>query len=292
MSIKKIVIPVAGYGTRFLPFTKSIPKEMLPIIDRPVIQYIVEEAVAAGVEEVILITGYSKRAIEDFFDYNLELEYMLEAKGKKAERELIRNISDVAKFIYVRQKEQLGTGHALLQVKELIGENEPFFVVSGDDIWQGEPSRIALLRDTYLKYQAPTLLTLEKNDPADYDKYGYVATSDQLDDQTWTVTDIIEKPGIDRAHQVSQASFIGYVLTPDIFPLLERLEAGKGGEIWLTDAIHQLARQRQVVGVSGKNLTYYDCGNKLDYLKAVTEFALQREDIGADFRHYLTTLLR
>lgn len=288
-SIKKIVIPVAGYGTRFLPFTKSIPKEMLPVIDRPVIQYIVEEAVEAGVEEVILITGYSKRAIEDYFDYNLELEYLLDGKGKTAEKQLIRDISDIAKFIYVRQKEQLGTGHAILQVKELIND-EPFMVVSGDDIWQGTPSRLQLLRDTYLKHHAPTLLTLERTAPEDYDKYGYVKTGEQLDEHTWNVVDFIEKPGTEQAHLVNRASFIGYVLTPDIFPLLEQVQPGKGGEIWLTDAIHQLAHQRQVVTVDGGHLSYYDCGNKLDYLKAVTEMGLARGDLGPAFRDYLRSL--
>jgi UTP--glucose-1-phosphate uridylyltransferase len=287
--IKKIVIPVAGYGTRFLPFTKSIPKEMLPIIDRPVIQYIVEEAVEAGIEEVILITGYSKRAIEDYFDYNLELEYLLDHKGKTAEKQLIRDISDIAKFIYVRQKEQLGTGHALLQVKELIND-EPFMVVSGDDIWSGNPSRLQLLRDSYYTHQSPVLLSLEKTQPEDYNQYGYIKTGEQLDDKTWTVNDLIEKPGPDRAHLVNKASFIGYVLTPDIFPHLENLEPGKGGEIWLTDAIHALAQEQRVVTVDGTGLNYYDCGNKLEYLKAVTEFALNRPDLKDAFRSYLKGL--
>jgi UTP--glucose-1-phosphate uridylyltransferase len=259
--IKKIVIPVAGYGTRFLPFTKSIPKEMLPIIDRPVIQYIVEEAVEAGIEEVILITGYSKRAIEDYFDYNLELEYLLDHKGKTAEKQLIRDISDIAKFIYVRQKEQLGTGHALLQVKELIND-EPFMVVSGDDIWSGNPSRLQLLRDSYYTHQSPVLLSLEKTQPEDYNQYGYIKTGEQLDDKTWTVNDLIEKPGPDRAHLVNKASFIGYVLT----------------------------QEQRVVTVDGTGLNYYDCGNKLEYLKAVTEFALNRPDLKDAFRSYLKGL--
>jgi UTP--glucose-1-phosphate uridylyltransferase len=287
--IKKIVIPVAGYGTRFLPFTKSIPKEMLPIIDKPVIQYIVEEAVEAGIEEVILITGYSKRAIEDYFDYNLELEYLLDGKGKTAEKQMIRDVSDIAKFIYVRQKEQLGTGHALLQVKELIND-EPFMIVSGDDIWSGEPSRLQLLRDTYQKHQSPVILSLERTNPEDYKKYGYVKTGEQLDDKTWTVTDFIEKPGPEGAHLVNKATFIGYVMTPDIFPLLENLEKGTGGEIWMTDAIHKLAHQKQVVTVDGSGLTYYDCGNKLEYLKAVIEFGLQRSDLSDEFRDYLKGL--
>lgn len=287
--IKKLVVPVAGYGTRFLPFTKSIPKEMLPIIDRPVIQYIVEEAVEAGIEEIILITGYSKRAIEDYFDYNLELEYLLDKKGKTTEKQMIRDVSDIAKFIYVRQKEQLGTGHALLQVKELIND-EPFMVVSGDDVWTGNPSRLQLLRDSYAQHQSPVILSLERTNPDDYNKYGYVKTGQQLDDKTWTVTDFIEKPGPEQAHLVNKATFIGYVMTPDIFPLLETLEVGKSGEIWLTDAIHKLAHQRQVVTVDGKGLTYYDCGNKLEYLKAVVEFALARQDLSGDFREYLKNL--
>lgn len=289
MKIKKIVIPVAGYGTRFLPFTKSIPKEMLPIIDRPIIQHIVEEAVEAGVEEVILITGYSKRAIEDYFDYNLELEYLLEQRNKQAEKQLIRDISDIAKFIYVRQKEQLGTGHALMQVRELIND-EPFLVVSGDDLWAGTPSRIQLLRDAYERHKSPVLLTMERSEPKDYDLYGYLRTGEQLDEKTWKVEEFIEKPGAERAHLVNQASFIGYVLTPDIFPLIEKLEPGKGGEYWLTDAINMLANQQQVVSVRGDNLKVYDCGNKLDYLKAVTEFALARQDLGNDFRAYLKSL--
>lgn len=287
--IKKIVIPVAGYGTRFLPFTKSIPKEMLPVIDKPVIQYIVEEAVEAGIEEVILITGYSKRAIEDYFDYNLELEYLLDKKGKETEKKLIRDISDIAKFVYVRQKEQLGTGHAILQAKELIND-EPFIVVSGDDVWNGSPSRIQLLQDTYEKHQSPVLLALERTAPDDYTKYGYVKTGEQLEENVWTVTDFIEKPGPEKSDLVNKATFIGYVLTPDIFPLLETQEAGKGGEIWLTDAIHKLAQQKQVVTVDGKHLTYYDCGNKLEYLKAVVEFALERPDLKDEFSTYLKGL--
>ena len=286
--IKKIVIPVAGYGTRFLPFTKSIPKEMLPIIDKPVIQYIVEEAVAAGIEEVILITGYSKRAIEDYFDYNLELEYLLDSRGKTVEKALIRDISDIAKFIYVRQKEQLGTGHAILQAKELIND-EPFMVVSGDDLYQGSPSKLELLRNTYEKYESPVLLSMERSNPADYDKYGYLRLGEQLSETIHTVTDIIEKPGFENAPS-THACFIGYVLTPDIFPILENQTAGKGGEIWLTDAINQLAHQRKVVSVSGDNLKFYDCGNKVEYMKACIEFSLARPDVGPELRDYLKNL--
>jgi len=286
--IKKIVIPVAGYGTRFLPFTKSIPKEMLPIVDQPLIQYIVEEAVAAGIEEVILITGYSKRAIEDYFDYNLELEYLLEHKGKAEQKKQIRDISDIAKFIYVRQKEQLGTGHALLQAKELIN-NEPFMVVAGDDLYFGSPTKLQLMRDTYEKYEVPVLLTMDRSKPEHFDRHGYIKPGKTLAKGIVEVQELIEKPGQALAPS-TQASFICHVLTPDIFPILESLAPGKGGEIWLADAINQLAHEQQVLAVAGDHLKYFDCGNKLEYLKAVVEFALNREDIGSSFREYLKGL--
>lgn len=288
MKIRKIVIPVAGYGTRFLPFTKSIPKEMLPIVDRPVIQYIVEEAVEAGIEEVILITGYSKRAIEDYFDYNLELEYLLEKSGKTAQRQLIRDISDIAKFIYVRQKEQLGIGHAILQAKEVIG-NEPFIVMWGDEVYQGKPSKLQQLMEAYEKYESPVLFVMPKTSESDYDRYGYVKVEETLENGILKVGGLIEKPGIDNAP--SQYASLGcFVLTPDIFELLEKQTPGKNGEIWHTDAINSLAQQRPVYAKEATGLKYFDCGNKLEYLKAVTEFALQRKDLGEEFRSYLKNL--
>ncbi len=287
--IKKLVIPVAGYGTRFLPFTKSIPKEMLPIVDRPVIQYIVEEAVAAGIKDIVLITGYSKRAIEDYFDYNIELENLLEKSGKTAQKELIRQVSDIASFTYVRQKEQLGTGHALLQLKHLLG-NEPFIMVSGDDLYAGTPSRIQRLKDAYEKYNCPALITMERSAPSDYDRYGYLKVAAELEPGIMEVTDVIEHPGFANAPS-SHASFIGYVLTPDIFPLLEKTKPRPKGEIYVTDAINDLAHQQKVIAVSGDGLHFHDCGDKLEYLKTVAEFALQREDVGAAFREHLKKLL-
>jgi UTP--glucose-1-phosphate uridylyltransferase len=286
--IKKIVIPVAGYGTRFLPFTKSIPKEMLPIVDRPIIQYIIESAVAAGIEEVILVTGMSKRAIEDYFDYNLELDYMLEQKGKTEQLKLSRSVSDIAKFVYVRQKEQKGTGHAILQVKELIND-EPFMVCSGDDLYMGDYSNMHLLKDVYEKYQSPVMLSMERSAPSDYDNYGYLKLGEKLDDKTSIITEVIEKPGYANAPS-TQATFMNYVLTPDIFPLLETQEPGKNGEIQVTEAINRLAQQRQVVSAAADNLNYFDCGNKLEYMKATIQFALERDDIGNDFREYLKGL--
>ncbi len=288
-SIRKIVIPVAGYGTRFLPFTKSIPKEMLPIVDRPVIQYIVEDAVKAGIEQVILITGYSKRPIEDYFDYNLELEFLLEKSGKTEQRQLIRDISDIAQFVYIRQKEQLGNGHAVLQAKEVIGD-EPFIMVYGDDVYKGSPSYIQQLVDTYEKYQAPVLEVMRKDYDVDYDKYGYISVKEELGNGEFQIQELIEKPG--PANKPSAyAQISGMVLTPDIFTVLENQQPGKGGEIWLSEAVNALAQQRSVYAKEVTGVRFFDCGSKLEYLKAVVEFALDRPDIEPDFRSYLKNLL-
>lgn len=288
MSIRKIVIPVAGHGTRFLPFTKSIPKEMLPIIDRPVIQYIVEEAVQAGIEEVILITGYSKRAIEDYFDYNLELEYLLEKSGKLDKKQMIREVSDMARFVYVRQKEQLGVGHAVLQAKEIVG-NEPFVVMWGDEVFKGSPSKLQQLIAAYDEVGQPIIHTVKKCDPGDGDRYGYLKLGKQISDKTYEVKALVEKPG--DANRPSDFASLGcFILTPDIFPILEQQPAGKGGEIYLAEAIHTLAQRRTIYAHECTGLTYFDCGNKLEYLKAVVEYALDRPDLNGDFKNYLRGL--
>lgn len=288
MSIRKIVIPVAGYGTRFLPFTKSIPKEMLPIVDRPVIQYIVEEAVEAGIDEIILITGYSKRAIEDYFDYNIELEHLLDKSGKFEQKKLIRDVSDMAKFVYIRQKEQLGTGHAILQAKEVIG-NDPFIVMSGDDLYQGTPNKLQQMIPVYEKYQAPVALAMQKTETEDYNRYGYFKIGEHMEDGVMKVEGLVEKPGPGNAPS-DYASPTVFILTPDIFPILEQLPPGKGGEIWLSEAVNTLAAQRPVYAKECTGIKYFDCGNKLEYMKATIEFALRREDIGAEFKQYLQSL--
>lgn len=289
MSIRKIVIPVAGYGTRFLPFTKSIPKEMLPIVDRPVIQYIVEQAVAAGITDVILVTGTSKKALEDYFDYNLELEIQLERAGKLAQKQLIRDVSDIAKFIYVRQKEQLGNGHAILQAKEVVG-NEPFAVVFGDDVHMGNPNYIQQLVSAYDQYQAPVLEVMRREQDKDYDKYGYISVKEDMGNGVLLTERVVEKPG--SANKVSPYALIsGMVLTPDIFTKLETQTPGKGGEIWLSEAVNALAQDRKIYAKEVTGVTYFDCGNKLEYLKATVEFALQRDDVGPDFKAYLKKLL-
>lgn len=288
MSIRKAVIPVAGYGTRFLPFTKSIPKEMLPIVDRPVIQYIVEEAVQAGIEEIVLVTGYSKRAIEDFFDYNTELEYLLDAKGKTAEKKMIRDVSDMARFIYVRQKEQLGIGHAILQAKEIMG-SDPFVVISGDDVFAGRPSRLEQMVSAYEKFHSPINLSMKRDMPGDGDRYGYLKLAQELGDGISRIESIVEKPG-DANRPSPYACLNCFILTPDIFPILENQAPGKGGEIWLSEAVNTLAQQRPVFAVEAKGLKYYDCGNKLEYSKAVVDFTLAREEMSEDFRDYLKSL--
>lgn len=286
--IRKLVVPVAGYGTRFLPFTKSIPKEMLPIVDRPVIQYIVEEAVEAGIEEIILVTGYSKRAIEDYFDYNLELEYLLEKSGKLEQRKMIRDLSDIAKFVYVRQKEQLGTGHAMLQTKEIVGD-EPFAMMWGDEVYMGKPSKLHQLIETYEQYQDPVLFVMERTRDVDYDRNGYVSVAKDMGNDVMLIDDFIEKPG--PANKISPyASLGGFILTPDIFPILEKQQPGKNGEILHLDAIKQLATQRPVYAKLVKNLQYFDCGNKLEYMKANVEFGLKHPDLNGEFREYLKNL--
>jgi UTP--glucose-1-phosphate uridylyltransferase len=288
MKIRKIVIPVAGYGTRFLPFTKSIPKEMLPLVDRPVIQYIVEEAVEAGIEEVILITGYAKRAIEDYFDYNLELEYLLEKSGKLSQKQLIRDISDIAHFVYVRQKEQLGIGHAILQAREVVGD-EPFIVMWGDEVYQGKPSKLDQLTRVFEEKHSPVLFVMKKNAETDYDRYGYIRVKEELGNGLFKVNDLVEKPGPENMPS-PYASLGCFVLTPDIFDILEKQTPGKSGEIWLSDAINTLAHQRDIYAKEATNLKYFDCGNKLEYLKATVEYALKRNDLGEDFRNYLKSL--
>jgi UTP--glucose-1-phosphate uridylyltransferase len=288
--VRKAIIPVAGYGTRFLPYTKSIPKEMLPIIDRPVIHHIAEEVAEAGVTEIILITGTNKRAIEDYFDYNLELEMLLEKSGKMAQKDLSREASDLAGFVYVRQKEQLGNGHAVLQAKELIGKDEPFVVLWGDEMFMGKPSKVKQLVDTYEQYGKPVIMTMKCDNTEDYSRYGYIKMGAELGDGVREVNGLVEKPGKDNAPS-PYASLGCMVLTGEIFQYLETQQPGHGGEIVLAEALNRyVADGHELLGKEVSGLKYFDCGNKLEYMKATVEFALQREDIGADFRDYLTDL--
>ena len=284
--VKKAIIPAAGYGTRFLPFTKSSPKEMLPIVDKPVIQYVVEEAVEAGIEEIVFITSSNKRTLEDHFDYNLELEQRLKESGKTELLKKIRDISDAASFAYVRQKEQKGNGHAILMAKNLV-DGEPFLVLWGDEFIDAKPSRSKQLIDAYEKWDAPVITALKATGPDDPDKYGYIKGT-KIDANTYKVDQLIEKPG--KGNTPSDlASIGGYILTEEIFPLLETIKPGKNGEIILADAINELAKQRTVISFLIKNSTYYDSGSKFGFIKANIDVGLHHPETKKELAEYLKT---
>lgn len=274
--IRKAVIPAAGFGTRFLPMTKASPKEMMPIVDKPVIQYIVEEAVEAGIEEIIIITGSNKRPIEDHFDYNFELEYRLKKAGKTKEYKEIRAISDMAKFIYIRQKEALGNGHAILCAKEVIN-HEPFVVLWGDEIIRAKPNRIKQLIETYQKYNNMVLTGIKANHPDDRNKYAFISGK-EIESGLWKVDDIVEKPGDKKG--LSDIGIIGgYLFPPSIFEYLENVSPTLGGEIWIADAIKLYMRDHPVYAKEIKDFQYFDCGSKAGYLKANIMFAAERTDL-------------
>ena len=282
MIVKKAVFPVAGLGTRFLPATKSSPKEMLSLIDKPLVQYVVEEAVAAGIEQILFVTGRGKRAIEDHFDISFELESILREKGKDDMADKVRNIAEMISIFYVRQKQALGLGHAILCAREFVGK-EPFAVLLGDDIIDAERPCLRQLLDVFKTYQG-SVLALEKVPMEKISSYGCVRAN-TISDRVYEVTDLVEKPKSEDAP--SDLAIIGrYVLTPEIFPLLEKQEPGKGGEIQLTDAILQLSKQQSIYGCRFEG-NRYDCGDKLGFLKATIDMALKREDLGRDLEEFL-----
>jgi UTP--glucose-1-phosphate uridylyltransferase len=282
MNVKKAVFPVAGLGTRFLPATKASPKEMLPLIDKPLVQYVVEEAVAAGIEQILFVTGRGKRAIEDHFDIAFELESILREKGKDQAVKEVRDIAEMISIFYVRQKQALGLGHAILCAREFVG-NEPFAVLLGDDIIDAGTPCLGQLLNVFQEHQGP-VLALEQVPMANISAYGCVqATS--IADRIYGVTDLVEKPKQEDAP--SDLAIIGrYVLTPDIFPILEKQQPGKGGEIQLTDAILSLSKQRQIYGCRFSG-TRYDCGDKLGFLKATFDMALKRAELSGELETYL-----
>ena len=282
MQVRKAVFPVAGLGTRFLPATKSSPKEMLPLIDKPLVHYVVEEAVAAGIEHILFVTGRGKRALEDYFDISFELEALLQEKGKDKAFKEIRDIADMVKIYYVRQKQALGLGHAILCAREFVGD-EPFAVLLGDDIIDAEKPCLAQLLDVYRKYRG-TVLALEQVPMENISSYGCVKAN-QLSDQVFEVLDMVEKPK--REEAPSNLAIIGrYVLTPDIFPILEKQQPGKGGEIQLTDAIRMLLQEEAVYGCRFDGIRH-DCGDKLGFLKATVDMALKREEFNSEFKIFL-----
>jgi len=286
MNVRKAVFPAAGLGTRFLPATKAQPKEMLPLVDKPTIQYVVEEAVASGLSDIIIVTGRNKRAIEDHFDAAFELEYYLNDRGKVEELAQIKTISELASVCYVRQKEPLGLGHAILVARGLVGA-EPFAVFLGDDIIGGAPIPcMRQLLDVHEKYGGP-VVAVERVPRERIHQYGVIAGRN-IDGNVWEINDLVEKPRAEDAP--SDLAIIGrYVLTPDLFEILAATHADKGGEIQLTDGLRTLRTQRPMYAVQfeGKR---YDTGDKLGFLKATVEFALARPDLADEFRAYLKTL--
>ena len=282
MKVKKAVFPVAGLGTRFLPATKSSPKEMLPLIDKPLVQYVVEEAVASGIEQILFVTGRGKRAIEDHFDISIELETHLEEKGKKKTLQAVRDIADMVDIFYTRQKKALGLGHAILCAKDFVG-NEPFAVLLGDDIIDSEQPCLRQLLDTFDTCQG-SVLALEKVPMENISSYGCVRAN-AISESVYEVLDMVEKPK--REDAPSDMAIIGrYVLTPRIFGLLEQQEPGMGGEIQLTDAILKLSKEEKVYGCLFEGLRH-DCGDKLGFLKATVDMALKRTEFKQEFEAYL-----
>ncbi|HKC14753.1 MAG TPA: UTP--glucose-1-phosphate uridylyltransferase [Patescibacteria group bacterium] len=292
--IRKVVIPAAGFGTRFLPQTKAMPKEMLPIVDKPVIQYVVEEAVAAGIEDVIIVTGTFKRAIEDHFDApNADLIRNLERGGKEKLIEEVTKLSDLANFIYVRQKGPLGNATPILNARHIIGD-EPFLVLWGDDFIMAEPSRTTQLIKAYEKYGSSVLSAMKKPSDEDSKRYGYVG-GEEVEKGIIKVSEIIEKPGPEKKPS-DYAIISGYIFTPEIFDCIDEMiakeEKGAGGEYVYTDALNKLRERGQdVYAVEIENGKYYDTGNKLEYMKTVVELGLKHPDINGDFKKFLKDLL-
>jgi UTP--glucose-1-phosphate uridylyltransferase len=285
VTIRKAVIPAAGLGTRFLPATKAVPKEMLPIVDVPVIQLIVEEAVESGIEEIVIITSAAKRSIEDHFDYAFELERRLAEAGKHADVERIRAVAELARFVYVRQGEPLGNGHAVLCAREVIG-HQPFAVLWGDDLARAQPPVCRQLVDVYERHRGSVLAVMAV-DEAELSQYGVIA-GERMNGRTHRVKGLVEKPPPGRAPS-NLAAVKEYVLTPEIFDILQETPHGQGGEIWLADAINRLAERQPVFAYEfvGER---YDPGNRLGFLKATVEYALARDDLGSEFRAYLRSL--
>jgi len=286
LQLRKAIIPAAGLGTRFLPATKAQPKEMLPIVDKPTLQYIIEEAVQSGIEEILIITGRNKKSIEDHFDKSVELELELEAKGKYDLLEEVRKISDMVNIHYIRQKEPRGLGHAILCAKSFIG-NEPFAVMLGDDIVDNEKPCLKQMMEVYARYKT-TILGVQQIPRGDVSKYGIV-DGRLIEDRIYKVRELVEKPSVEEAP--SDIAILGrYVITPAIFGILEQTTPGKGGEIQLTDALNVLAQQEAMYAYIFEGRRY-DVGDKQGFLQATVEMALRREDLREEFLAYLQRII-
>jgi UTP--glucose-1-phosphate uridylyltransferase len=285
MKIRKAVVTAAGWGTRFLPATKAQPKEMLPLVDKPIIQYVIEEAVASGIKHIIIVTALGKRAIEDHFDRSFELEHLLQKKGNAELLQKLQNISELADISYIRQKEQLGLGHAILVTRELIGD-EPFAVFLPDDLIQANVPAMKQMIEVYNRYQH-SVIAVEPVAKEYTKAYGIIEPK-QVEDRVYKVLSLVEKP--EPRDAPSNLAIVGrYILTPEIFAMLDRTSPGKGGEIQLTDGLKLLLEKQPIYAYQFEG-TRYDTGMPLGFLKASVEFALNRPDIGATFREYLRHL--
>ncbi|KEH88444.1 UTP--glucose-1-phosphate uridylyltransferase GalU [Clostridium novyi] len=285
MRVKKAIIPAAGLGTRFLPATKAQPKEMLPIVDKPTIQYIIEEAVQSGIEEILIITGRNKRAIEDHFDKSVELENILEEKGKNDLLSMVKDISNMVDIYYIRQKEPKGLGHAINCAKTFVG-NEPFAVMLGDDVVDSKVPCLKQLIDCFNEYKT-TILGVQEVNKNSVDKYGIVEGL-HIEDRVYKVKDLVEKPSVNEAP--SNVAILGrYIITPPIFDILSHTKPGKSGEIQLTDALRTLIKKEAMYAYKFEGRRY-DVGDKLGFLEATVEFALKREGLKNEFMKYLTSI--
>lgn len=287
MQVRKAIIPAAGLGTRFLPATKAQPKEMLPIVDKPTLQFIIEEAVDSGIEEILIITGRNKKSIEDHFDKSIELELELEKKGKTDLLEEVRKISDMVNIHYIRQKEPLGLGHAIHCAKSFIG-NEPFAVLLGDDVVYSKKPCLKQMIEVYDEYKT-TILGVQEVPKEDVSKYGIVEGK-YIEDRVYKVKDLIEKPAVEDSP--SNIAILGrYIINPAIFEILEHTKPGKGGEIQLTDALKELAKHEAMYAYNFEGRRY-DVGDKQGFLEATVEYALRREDLRDDFFNYLIKIIK
>jgi UTP--glucose-1-phosphate uridylyltransferase len=286
MKLRKAIIPAAGLGTRFLPATKAQPKEMLPIVDKPTLQYIIEEAVKSGIEEILIITGRNKKSIEDHFDKSVELELELESKGKYELLEEVRKISDMVNIHYIRQKEPKGLGHAIYCAKSFIG-NEPFAVMLGDDIVENDKPCLEQMIEMYDQYKT-SILGVQEIPKEDVNKYGIV-NGNFIEDRIYKVKDLVEKPSKEEAP--SNLAILGrYIISPSIFEILEHTQPGKGGEIQLTDALMELAQKEAMYAYNFEGRRY-DVGDKQGFLEATVEYALRNEDLRDDFLKYLVKIV-
>lgn len=285
MKIRKAVVTAAGWGTRFLPATKAQPKEMLPLVDKPIIQYVIEEAAASGIKHIIIVTALGKRAIEDHFDRSVELELALKKKGDGELLKKVQRISELADICYIRQKEQLGLGHAILVTKDLIGD-EPFAIFLPDDIIEAKVPAMKQMIEVYNRYQH-SVIAVEPVAKEDTKAYGIIKPK-QVEDRVYQVQSLVEKPEPQDAP--SNLAIVGrYILTPEIFGMLEKTAPGKGGEIQLTDGLRLLLEKQPIYAYQFEGIRY-DTGTPLGFLKASVEFALRRPDIGHNFKEYLRHL--